>query len=78
MSEQTERPVTPSEGATDAPVQRPPATVDASAPVLAPAPQRRPTRADPTGWRLRPAWRQAIDLALDVLDFAADRVAGRG
>lgn len=66
-------PTTQAQGDLDPPARVPPTAVAASTP--GPAPQRRPSRLEPGLFRRRAAWRQALDLAFDALDFAADRVA---
>ena len=59
------------------PVTHPPGDLERSAPPPLPvqAPQRRPTRHAPGAFQRREPWRQALDLALDLVDLAADRVA---
>jgi len=74
MSESEQVPATQPQGDLDPPDRWPPTAVGAAAP--SPAPQRRPTRVDPGAWRRRSAWTRGLDLVLDALDFAADRVAG--
>ena len=73
MSESEQAPATQAQGDLDPPDRRPPTAVGAAAP--SPPPQRRPTRVNPGAWRRRPAWTRGLDLVLDALDFAADRVA---
>jgi len=44
-------------------------------PVRVAPPQRRPTRHAPGHFRRRAPWLRALELALDLIDHAADRVA---
>lgn len=67
--------VTQSPGSSEssAPSARTPA--DAPVPTLVAAPQRRPSRHAPGFFRRRAPWLHALELALDMVDYAADRVA---
>lgn len=47
----------------------------AAVPTRVAAPQRRPTRHAPGLFRRRSTWLHALELALDLIDHAADRVA---
>ena len=69
----SEEPVPQPQGDLDPPSRVPPTAVGTAAP--SPAPQRRPSRHAPGPFRRRESWRQALDLALDFVDLAADRVA---
>jgi hypothetical protein len=66
-------PTTQPHGDLDPPSRVPPTAVAAATP--SPAPQRRPTRHHPDAFRRRSSWWQALELAFDALDLAADRVA---